>query len=144
MIFAYSGKDIIVTEEDYVAMFIDVDSQDSTTSIPKHPLKKFRFSKLCEDLRPSTFSSSNSLESFSTSQRSSTSRVFRMVKTNKNGTYSERLRYQRTPFTILKWIHSALLQTHTSSSLVASGSELVDMDALMHQWMNIDELTSSP
>ncbi|KAE9389087.1 hypothetical protein BT96DRAFT_926720 [Gymnopus androsaceus JB14] len=159
MIFAYSGKDIIVTEEDYVAMFIDVDSQDSTTSIPKHPLKKFRFSKLCEDLRPSTFSSSNSLESFSTSQRSSTSRVFRMVKTNKNGTYSERLvlceedsnpslatsqRYQRTPFTILKWIHSALLQTHTSSSLVASGSELVDMDALMHQWMNIDEFTSSP
>ncbi|KAE9385575.1 hypothetical protein BT96DRAFT_982013 [Gymnopus androsaceus JB14] len=91
MIFAYSGNDIIVTEEDYVAMFIDVDSEYTPNSTPKHPLTKFRFSTVCEDLRPSTFLSGNSLESFFITQRSSTSRVFRMVKTNNNGTYSERL-----------------------------------------------------
>ncbi|KAE9387247.1 hypothetical protein BT96DRAFT_1005301 [Gymnopus androsaceus JB14] len=33
MLFAYSGNNIIVTEEDYVAMFIDIDSEDFTTRI---------------------------------------------------------------------------------------------------------------
>ncbi|KAE9391167.1 hypothetical protein BT96DRAFT_1001591 [Gymnopus androsaceus JB14] len=172
MIFAYSGNDLIVTEEDYVAMFIDVDSGYTPISIPKHPLKKFRFSKLCEDLRPSAFSSSNwVVDSFSTVQRGSTSRVFRMVKTNSNGTYLETLvlceEDDPNIFThpisddvfllpenvtsniemdalCLSSTHISASSSSSPSSPVESGSELVDFDTLMHQWTNIDDFTSSP
>ncbi|KAE9389089.1 hypothetical protein BT96DRAFT_1003569 [Gymnopus androsaceus JB14] len=122
MIFAFAGNDIIVTEEDYVAMFIDVDSKDTPISIPKHPLKNFRFSKLCEDLRPSTFSSSNSLESFSTSQRSSTSQ-------DSNPISGDVLALPENSIYNIEMDTFCPPSTHTSSFLVASGSELVDMDA---------------
>ncbi|KAJ4480849.1 hypothetical protein J3R30DRAFT_2364978 [Lentinula aciculospora] len=89
MLFAYSGSDLIISEEDYLSLFADVNPEGSANinDLASHPKKSYQFTLVdgTSSLTPSAISNSP--------------RVFHLVKTNSNGSrYSEKLVYCQEHF----------------------------------------------
>ncbi|KAJ3979942.1 hypothetical protein F5890DRAFT_1558166 [Lentinula detonsa] len=87
MLFAYSGNDILLSEKDYVSLFVDGNLEDApstTESLNAHPKKRFQFTPVedSSNAPPSAVGDSDSV------------RIFRLVKINPDGNgHSEKLVY---------------------------------------------------
>ncbi|KAJ3780114.1 hypothetical protein GGU10DRAFT_437957 [Lentinula aff. detonsa] len=87
MLFAYSGNDILLSEKDYVSLFVDGNLEDAPStseSLNAHPKKRFQFTPVegSSNPPPTAVGESDSV------------RIFRLVKINPDGNgHSEKLVY---------------------------------------------------
>ncbi|KAJ3979948.1 hypothetical protein F5890DRAFT_809230 [Lentinula detonsa] len=89
MLFAYSGNDILLSEKDYVSLFVDGNLEDAPStseSLNAHPKRRFQFTPV--------EGSSNPPPTAPVGGDSDSVRIFRLVKINPDGDgHSEKLVY---------------------------------------------------
>ncbi|KAJ3742779.1 hypothetical protein DFH05DRAFT_1620322 [Lentinula detonsa] len=88
MLFAYSGNDILLSEKDYVSLFVDGNLEDAPStseSLNAHPKRRFQFTPVEGSSNPPPTTVGGDSDSV---------RIFRLVKINPDGNgHSEKLVY---------------------------------------------------